>query len=196
MRALVRAYRKHDRKPRLEYIPSLASAVEPALLEAGFDVEGRLPLMTFGRAPSGRPPAGIELVEPVSDRDFAGVAKVQWEAYGEIGAVPEELVRVLRRNVELGGQVVLARDAQTGEPVGGGSCTSPHRGATELTSVAVAESHRRRGIAEAMTRRLARSMQANGNDLVFLMAAGEAEARIYGRAGFETIGYFLHISRG
>jgi hypothetical protein len=66
---------------------------------------------------------------------------------------------------------LLARDAQTGEPVGGGSCTSPHRGATELTS-------------------------ANGNDLVFLMAAGEAEARIYGRAGFEAIGYFLHISRG
>jgi predicted GNAT family acetyltransferase len=56
--------------------------------------------------------------------------------------------------------------------------------------------HRRRGIAEAMTRWLARSMQANGNDLVFLMAAGEAEARIYGRAGFEAIGYFLHISRG
>jgi len=29
---------------------------------------------------------------------------------------------------------------------------------------------------------------------VFLMAAGEAEARIYGRVGFRLIGQVLHIS--
>jgi ribosomal protein S18 acetylase RimI-like enzyme len=195
VRALVRAYRKHRRKPRLEYITSIAPAIEPALLEAGFEVEGRLPLMRFRGAPGRRPPAGIELVEPTSDHEFSGVAAVQWEAYAETGAVPDAMLRVQRRILELGGQVLLARDVQTGEPVGAGACTSPYEGATELTSLAVVESYRRRGIAEAMTRWLARSMQARGNDLVFLMAAGDAEARIYERAGFETISDILHISR-
>jgi ribosomal protein S18 acetylase RimI-like enzyme len=195
VRALVRAYRRRRRTPRLEYIAWLAPAVEPALLADGFSVEGRLPLMTFGGAPRRRPPAGIELVEPASDEDFRGVAAVQWKAYGESGDVPDAMGQVLSRALELGGLVVLARDVQTGEPVGGGSCTSPHEGATELTSIAVAEPYRRRGIAEAMTRWLARGMQERDNDLVFLMAAGEAEARIYERAGFETISDILHISR-
>jgi hypothetical protein len=37
-------------------------------------------------------------------------------------------------------------------------------------------------------------MQARGNDCVFLMAAGEAEERIYERAGFATVSTILHIS--
>src|ERR1051326_1935994 len=43
--ALVGEYRERNRLPRLEYIPSLAPAVEPALVAAGFSVEGRTPLM-------------------------------------------------------------------------------------------------------------------------------------------------------
>lgn len=46
MNALIAAYEKRDRKPRLEYIAQLAPAVEEVLLSAGFTVEGRLPLMT------------------------------------------------------------------------------------------------------------------------------------------------------
>jgi hypothetical protein len=41
---------------------------------------------------------------------------------------------------------------------------------------------------------LARTMVDRGVDLVFLMAAGEAEARIYARIGFTEIGEVLHIS--
>jgi hypothetical protein len=37
-------------------------------------------------------------------------------------------------------------------------------------------------------------MLDRGVDLVFLMAAGEAEARIYARIGFTKIGEVLHIS--
>jgi ribosomal protein S18 acetylase RimI-like enzyme len=195
VQVLVRAYSKHRRKPRLEYIASLAPAVEPALLEAGFEVEGRLPLMTFEGARAERAPDGIELVEPSSDEELRGVAVVQWEAYGETGEVRTELVAVQRRLLDLGGLVVLARDVQTREPAGGGASTAPHEGTTEVTSIAVSERYRRRGIAEAMARWLAREMHGRGNDLVFLMAAGEAEERIYARAGFETISDILHISR-
>src|SRR5438477_10225056 len=58
--ALVNAYRARARKPRLEYIPSLAPEVESVLLDAGFAVEGRLPLMTYVRGVDAPPPAGIE----------------------------------------------------------------------------------------------------------------------------------------
>ncbi|MFL5969508.1 MAG: GNAT family N-acetyltransferase [Gaiellaceae bacterium] len=140
-------------------------------------------------------PDGVELVEARSDDELSEVAGVQWEAYGERGAVPPRVAGRLRRTLEAGGLVVLARDAQTGAAAGGGLCTGPYEGASELTSIGVREPFRRRGIAEAMTRWLAQEMRARGNDGVFLMAAGEDEARIYERAGFETVSDILHVSQ-
>jgi ribosomal protein S18 acetylase RimI-like enzyme len=190
----VAAYSRRERKPRLEYVPSLAPEVEPALLARGFEVEGRLPLMTYEGAGADAPtPDGIELVEARSDDELRGVATVQWEAYGETGELPQRVVEGLRRTVEAGGVAVLARDGATKEAAGGGLCTGPYE-ATELTSIGVRNSFRRRGIAEAMARRLAREMHSRGNDGVFLMAAGEREARIYERAGFTTVSEILHIS--
>src|SRR2546421_1398229 len=84
---LVDAYRARGRKPRLEYVPSLAPAVEPAVLAAAFTVEGRLPLMTYRGGGGAAPPAGIELVDAKSDDELRGVAVAQWEAYGESGEV-------------------------------------------------------------------------------------------------------------
>jgi ribosomal protein S18 acetylase RimI-like enzyme len=194
--ALADAYRRRERTPRLEYIPSLAPAVEPELVAAGFAVEGRLPLMTFVGGTDAPAPDGVELVEADSEEDLRGVASVQWEAYGESGALPQRAVDGLRRTRDAGGLVVLARDTETGEAAGGGLCTGPYEGATELTSIGVRERFRRRGLAEAMTRRLAHNMQARGNDGVFLMAAGPAEARIYERAGFAIVSEILHISAG
>src|SRR2546421_11228468 len=43
---LVAAYSERKRLPRLEYVPAIALAVEPALLAAGFGSERRTPLMT------------------------------------------------------------------------------------------------------------------------------------------------------
>ena len=192
--ALVDAYRARERKPRLEYVPSLAPDVEPALVAGGFTVEGRLPLMTYVGAEDMPAPERIELLEAQSEEELRGVAAAQWEAYEGSGSVPQRAVDGLLRTLEAGGLVVLARDAATGEPAGGGLCTGPHEGATELTSIGVREAFRRRGIAEAMTRRLAGVMHARGNDGVFLMAAGEAEARIYERAGFEAASEMLHVS--
>lgn len=48
--ALIAAYNRRKRQPRLEYITELAPAVEEALIAAGFTVEGRLPLMTLHSA--------------------------------------------------------------------------------------------------------------------------------------------------
>jgi ribosomal protein S18 acetylase RimI-like enzyme len=150
--------------------------------------------MAYRGGGDGPSPQGIELLEATSDEELRGVADVQWEAYGEEGGAPERVVDGLRRSITAGGLVVLARDTETGEPAGAGLCTGPHDGATELTSVGVRSAFRRRGIAEAVARRLASELRARGNDGVFLMAAGEREARIYERAGFATISEIVHIS--
>ncbi len=190
--ALVAAYRARDRRPRLEYIPSTAPEIEPALLAAGFEVEGRLPLMTCTEAHVVIPD-GIELVAPTTAEEFEGVARVQWEAYGERDPLPERTINGLRRTAESGGVVVLARAAKTGTPAGGGLCVAPHDGLTELTSIGVRESFRRRGIAAALAGWLAQAALDRGLS-VFLMAAGPDEARIYSRAGFVEQGEVLHIS--
>ena len=193
---LVGAYRSRDRVPRLEYLPQLAPAVEPVLMAAGFEVEGRLPLMTcFDAAEVRRNDVdGIELVEPATDGDYRGAAAAQSEAYGGTGPPSQHAIDSLRRSAAAGGVVVLARDAATGEPAGAGTCTAPEDGLTELTSVGVRAAFRRRGIAEALTGRLAEGAFAAGMAGVFLMAAGEGEARIYARAGFTRAGEVLHIS--
>jgi len=197
VRALIAAYSKRTRRPRLEYIPSLAPDVQPVLVAEGFGVEGRLPLMACMGASSTRALSvdGIELVAPSSEGEFRAAASVQWEAYEEGGVVPQRVVDGLRRTADAGGVVVLARDVTTGEPAGAGLCTVPHQSLTELTSVGVRVPFRRRGIAAAMTGWLAAEAFAKGVAGVFLMARGEAEARIYARAGFALESEVLHISR-
>src|SRR6185437_14875711 len=119
VQALVDAYGSRGRRPRLEYIPSVAPTVEAALLEAGFEIEGRLPLMTCAN-PRFEVPVGIELVSPSTGEEFRAVAG-------------------LRRTADNGGVVVLARSAETGEAAGGGLCVAPHDGVSELAAIGVRE---------------------------------------------------------
>jgi ribosomal protein S18 acetylase RimI-like enzyme len=197
VRALAAAYRERSRRPRLEFLASLAPDVEPVLLAEGFEVEGRLPLMIRAETSGDALEAidGIELVSPSSEHDYRAAASVQWEAYEGGGDLPERVPAGLRRTAETGGLVVLARDARTHEPAGAGLCTRAHEGYTELASVGVRPMFRRRGIAAAMADWLAREALRQRVTCVFLMARGEAETRIYVRAGFATKSDVLHISR-
>ena len=193
--ALAGTFESRSLRPRLEYVPGLAPAVESALLEAGFAVEARTPLMTFAGPATPAEPEGIELVEVRDSETIRAAVTVQHEAYEE--AEPPDHARIagVARGLERGALLVLAREASTGEPAGAGQCTPPVDGETELTSVGVGAAFRRRGIAQALTAWLARTMSDRGADLVFLMADGEPEARIYERAGFARMGEVLHISR-
>lgn len=194
VRELIAWYRDRQRKPRLEYLTGLAPEVERALVAEGFEVEGRLPLMTCTSQAADTLPEGIELLLATADDEFEGVALAQWEAYESEGPVPKRIARGLRRTAESGGIVVLARDAATGEPAGAGLVTVPYEGFAELTSVGVRRAFRRRGIARVMAARLAREGLESGMTCVFLMAMGEDEARIYERAGFVRTSDVLHIS--
>lgn len=194
--ALVAAYEKRSLKPRLEYVAQLAPAVEGVLLDAGFSVEGHLPLMTcaLGAEQILPIPPGIEMILPVSDIDLLSTVTVQYEAYGDSAPDPKAITR-LRNSLTAGGIAVLARIAATGEPVGAGVCSVPSNQITEIAAIGVRAAFRRRGVAGALTTRLVKEAFAAGISVPFLMAAHEAEARIYARAGFSVIGEILHISR-
>lgn len=194
--ALVAWFRARGRTPRLEYVPAAAPAVEGALRRAGFVVEGRPPLMACRPGEVVAPPAvdGVTVTVVAGDGDLYDVAVAQHAAYGEPEPPGPADVARLRATVERGGVVVLARDTGTGEPVGGGLCTAPVDGVSELAAVGVIASHRRRGIATATTALLTLTAHARGARLVWLEPAGEREAAVYARVGFRPSGHKLWIS--
>lgn len=192
---LIAAYHRRNRQPRLEYVPNLAPLVEAALIAARFTVEGRLPLMTCapGLEQCLPVPPDIELIVPVSGAEILATVTAQNEAYGEAAPSTADIDR-LRNTLAAGGIAVLARVAATGEPAGAGICSVPANQTTEIAGIGVRVPFRRRGIAGALTTRLVREAFDADVTLAFLMAAHEAEARIYARAGFSEIGKILHIS--
>jgi ribosomal protein S18 acetylase RimI-like enzyme len=193
--ALVDAFRRRGRKPRLEYVASLAPAVWPALEAAGFDVELRTPLMVFRGGERVAAPPGIELVDVETLDDVREATDVQFEAYEEAEPATESWVQGVAASLRDGGILALARDGATAAGAGAGACTAPNGGACELTSVGVRVRFRRRGIACALTSHLAHRATARGVRTVFLMAQGDRESRIYERAGFERIDEVVHVSK-
>jgi ribosomal protein S18 acetylase RimI-like enzyme len=192
---LVAFYRERERTPRLEYVAALAPRVEPALVADGFDVEGRLPLMTASATNiRGSSPAGIEFAAPRTREDVEGLLSVLAEAYGD---PPPSTSAVERRRDALaaGAIAVMAQDTVTGAVVGGGSCSQVIDGMSEVAGIGVAPEYRRQGIAQALAERLAAQAIERGATTPFLMAAHQAEARIYRRAGFSAVGDILHLSQ-
>jgi ribosomal protein S18 acetylase RimI-like enzyme len=194
--ALASAYVRRARKPRLEYLPGIAPAVEEALLAGGFTVEGCLPLMTCtpGQEHDLAVPPGIELVLASGDDELLAAAIVQQEAYEGTLPGPEDVER-LRTTVAAGGRVVLARAEASGEPAGAGLYSPPHDGVTEIAAIGVRVPFRRRGIAAALAVRLAKEAFKAGVTIAFLMAEHETEARIYVRAGYVARSEILFVSR-
>jgi GNAT superfamily N-acetyltransferase len=193
--ALRAAYERRGRVPRLEYLPSRAPAAEPALLAGGFAVEARLALMTCGpdEVSALAPPPGVELVLPATDEQLRDGTAVANAAFGEPGLPSPDAVARLRRRIAAGAVAVLARDTGDGRAIGWGQCTSPGDGATELVAIAVDAAQRRRGIAGAITARLAQEAFARGVRTAFLTPGDDAAGRVYARAGFVARSRMLHL---
>jgi ribosomal protein S18 acetylase RimI-like enzyme len=196
VRALVGVFRRRGRVPRLEYFPVLAPEVAPRLDAAGFTVERRIPLMVC-TPPDLRPipaPDGVAVRLPAGDGEYLAAASAQHDAYEELEpAGPDDAAR-LRRLADGGGVVVVAVVEATGEAAGAGVCDAIHHGFGELAGIGVRSRFRRRGIAAAITHRLARAAFAAGATTVFLTPGGPAEQRIYQRVGFTPIAEQAHVS--
>ncbi|MGA7989700.1 MAG: GNAT family N-acetyltransferase [Candidatus Dormiibacterota bacterium] len=193
--SLVDAFRRADRIPRLEFLPTVAPLLEARLVEYGFAVEDRLPLMTCTRTTlrSPAPPDGVSLGAPSGAGPMLALARLQHEIFADPDPADERSVARLRGILEHGGRAVLASDTVTGDPVGAAQTVIPGGGATEVVGVVVAPSYRRRGIAAAMVSAVARQCFEAGLITVFLEAAPGA-AGAYRTAGFQRTSTSLHIS--
>ncbi|MCF6469640.1 GNAT family N-acetyltransferase [Nonomuraea sp. MG754425] len=193
--ALVAAFRERSRMPRLEYVPQAAPGVEAALLAAGFVPEGRYPLLVCPPdevvAASAPPDVRVRLVS--GDAELWQVARVMHEAFDAPEAGEHDVAR-LRRILTGGGLVAAAVDDASGQVVGGGQLGRPHEGVAEVAGIAVLPTHRRRGLAGAITALLTREGARAGVGRPFLTPADDAAARVYARVGYRQVGEALHIS--
>jgi ribosomal protein S18 acetylase RimI-like enzyme len=209
--ALVTAFEKRSRVPRLEFAPAGAPAVEPALTAAGFTVEKRIPFMTctpetlIARAA----PEGVEIVvftaaniDSVPDADLRSLALAQHEAFNGTTPTEEEAagsVPGLRASIQAGSAAALARgaagSADAGVPMGGGTCSIPRVGTTEIGGIAAREPFRRRGIASAVTAALTATTFGFGLEGVWLTPEGALQQELYRGIGYRDGGEMLFISK-
>jgi ribosomal protein S18 acetylase RimI-like enzyme len=193
--ALVSAFRSADRMPRLEFLPSVAPALEARLTGRGWTVEDRLPLMTC-TARSLRdlpPPPGVIIGAPSDDPALLEMASLQHELFDDPEPADERSVARLQGTLQRGGRALTGRDTATGHVVGAAQSGVPAGGATEIVGVVVAPAHRRRGLAAAMVAMLARQGLDGGLATVFLEAARGADGA-YRNAGFLRTSTSVHIS--
>ncbi|MFD6067698.1 MULTISPECIES: GNAT family N-acetyltransferase [Amycolatopsis] len=191
--ALTEAFRERGLVPRLEFLTEAVPAAEAVLVECGYTLERRVPLMIcYPGQVAGQPgPAGVSLVTPKTEGELRRMIRAQNVAFGE-----EDPDRHLDPSPDqLSGETLsVMAVAGTGEVVGGGVATPILDGATEIAGIGVIDEYRSRGIAAAMTEYLTREAHARGGRSVFLTpGAGQAE-RVYGRVGFKTAAECVHLS--
>lgn len=192
--ALTGAYRRRDLLPRLEYFTDVAPGLEKLLVEAGYGVERRVPLMTCAPAERvGKPvPAGIRLRAPESDEDIRHMREAQNTAFGEPAEVGDDEVERLKSGT--GVRHLLAEDAATGAIVGGGLALEIVDGTAEIAGIAVLAAFRGRGIAAALTVHLTREVHEAGAHTAFLTPGDLGIGSVYARVGYRPAGECVHLS--
>ncbi|ANN21494.1 acetyltransferase [Amycolatopsis orientalis] len=190
---LTEAFRARGLTPRLEFLTEAAPGAEAVLVEGGYTLERRIPLMVCppGQVVEQPVPAGIVLKTPVTPAELRSMIRAQNIAFGE----PDPGEHVEPSPAQLSGETISVMAlTETGECVGGGVATAILDGASEIAGIGLIEEYRRRGIAAALTEHLTREAHARGGDSVFLTpGAGQAE-RVYGRVGFKTVAECVHLS--
>jgi len=83
--ALVAAFRAADRMPRVEFLPSVAPAVEARLTAHGWTVDDRLPLMTCTAATVRdlRVPGSVVVEAPADDAALLEMARLQHDVFDD-----------------------------------------------------------------------------------------------------------------
>ncbi|GGL91343.1 hypothetical protein GCM10010129_38850 [Streptomyces fumigatiscleroticus] len=197
--ALIAAFHERGLRPRLEFAPDAAPAVEPALRRAGFTTEAvheymvcTPPDLTMPVADS-RPAALLPVEIPCTDEAYASIDAALAEAFGgDFTPSPEGAAR-LRRTQENGGAVRFVR-APDGGCAGAASCSAPAVGTSELAGVGTRPGFRGRGIAASVTAALTDTMFGAGARTVWLEYSNDGSRRVYERVGYRPRGTRLYMT--
>lgn len=194
--SLVVAYGRRELSPRVEFLVDTAPAAETALLDAGWSVERRIPVMLCppGTVVGPAPVAGLELVVPTTDAEIRGMIEAQHEAFDVVVVVSDADIASTRARILADGFAVLAREVGTGAAAGGGVAEAVAEGTAEVAGIGVRPAFRRRGLGSAITAFLTRAVHDAGGKTVFLTPAGVPEQRLYERVGYVPAGVMVHLS--
>ena len=179
--ALRAAFAAHGLRPRLEFVAECAPGLEEALAAAGFELQGRYPVMTLPADDLREVPApeGVVIARVLGRAATCrALLRTAAEAFGD-GPPTDAQVGAYR------GRGHLAR--ADGEPAGAAFHSPIAEGVSELGGIGVRERFRRRGIAAALTRRPPAAVAA-GAELCFLTPGDDGAERVYARAGFARAG--------
>ncbi len=197
-----------DLKLNLEWVGELAPTLEPAARAFGLEVERHALLQMRADALDPGPHDGVAVLAPDDPQLLAAraVADVGFTAGGtdsgpagvserdeRMAALPPGLKARMRQRAEAGLTVTaVAVDGAAGVVAQG--AMQPVGDTAEIVGVATLPSHRRRGLAAAVTRALVAEARRRGVELVVLSAQSEPVARIYERVGFRRVGTALAAS--
>ncbi len=191
---LQQAFDAAGRRFRVEFFRELHPALSPTLYAMGYEREMEAPLMVLHRDAYRPAPDGpAELLAPGDEAAIDALMLVQREAFDQpMDDAGEADFRLrLRQGLARGSrQAALAQS--DGVPAASGLLLIGGDTA-ELAAVGARPAFRRRGLAEAVCRRLLGSYFAAG-DLVWLSAAAGAEL-LYAKLGFHPVGTQLNFGR-
>jgi GNAT superfamily N-acetyltransferase len=179
--ALREAFVARGLGPRLEFVAECAPGLEEALAAAGFELQGRYPVMTLPAEDLREVPApeGVVIGRVLPGGDVRTLLRTAAEAFGDDGPTDAQVEGYAGRGH-------LAR--ADGEPAGSAFHSAIAEGVTELVGIGVRERFRRRGIAAALTAASATAAVACGAELCFLTPGDDGAERVYARAGFARAG--------
>jgi ribosomal protein S18 acetylase RimI-like enzyme len=207
---LVAEFRSRDLKPRVEFAPGAAPAVEQALRAAGFAAEEEYEYLvctpdtlvmprqrTGSHGPAAVGPAGRTALPkvraPRTDEEYLAIDAALAEAFGSEYDGSAEGAARLRRIEDHGGAIRFVA-APGGGCAGAGSCSGPAAGTCELAGVGTRPAFRGRGIAAAVTADLTAAMFARGAHSVWLESSGDDSRRVYERLGYRAAGTRLYLT--
>jgi GNAT superfamily N-acetyltransferase len=184
-RALIAAAHAHDLVPRLEYLEDCFPWVQRSLARDGFEVQGRLALMTCPPADLRSPELDVEIASVEPGSPLVGpMMAAQSAAFGE---PPPSAASVAAWSLS---GVAALRD---GEIVGGAAFTEVIDGLSEIVGIGVLAAHRRRGIGAALTAAATRAAFDAGAQLALLTPGSDDTARVYERVGFARVATMMHL---
>ncbi len=184
------------RTPCVTFLDQFAPPLEHALLAAGWHMTSCQTVLVCTRTTLVQPPLphDVTMVTVSADSpldDIREALDVNEQGFDPNAAPATEEDAAQFRPMLAGCRAVVLCLAMRG--VSGGMFVPIHHGVTEVAGVATLAAFRRRGFAAIVTAHVAQAAFEYGAELVFLVAANDAAARVYQRVGFHPCAALLEF---
>jgi GNAT superfamily N-acetyltransferase len=189
------AFAAHGRIPAIQWLEEYAPELAGTLREVGFSENHReiLLIYTAKALPAVSHIPGLSFIEITDSSPIPDVREnldVNEFGFDPAGAQPATDEQATEFRATLGSARTFTAKL-SGQAASAGMYTAPHGSVTQLVGIATLEVFRGRGLAGALTARMAETALECGCDLVFLKTANPVARRAYERAGFEPMSAVL-----